>query len=102
MLCIDIDVVTPQINIRFNDTLSETFEYPNEEHALELYLAEHPHDTEDIVFLDNFGGGGESDDMESVDVIETPSTPRGNSDDDLLRSNPSLSSTGKNCQPAYK
>ncbi|XP_005113094.1 flocculation protein FLO11 [Aplysia californica] len=87
-----------KINIHFNDSVTETFEYPSEDHALELYLEEHPHDTADILFLEDFGGGGgdvgeSSDDTDTVDIIETPVTPRGNADDDLLKSNTALSSS---------
>ncbi|GFO49001.1 hypothetical protein PoB_007550600 [Plakobranchus ocellatus] len=91
-----------QVNIHFNDLRTETFEYPSEEAALEHYLEAHPHDTEDLVFLDSTGGGpGESSDdvddddrIETIDIFETPMTPRGNSEEDLLKSNTSLSSSG--------
>ena len=47
------------MNIRFSEVaVWETFEYPSEDLALQLYLEEHPADTEDVLFLDGFGGGG--------------------------------------------
>ncbi|CAG5135212.1 unnamed protein product [Candidula unifasciata] len=84
-----------KINIHFNDAKTETFEYPNEATALEHYLEDHPHEKDEILVLEDFtGGGNESSDEVQIDVYETPVTPRGSADDDLLKSNTSLAHAG--------
>ncbi|CAL1547405.1 unnamed protein product [Lymnaea stagnalis] len=75
-----------KVSIHFNDSKTETFEYPSEEWALEKYMNEHPNEPVDIVFLEENGGGGESsDDIEMSRV--------GN-EDETLKSNTSLSHSG--------
>ncbi|KAK6979847.1 flocculation protein FLO11 [Biomphalaria glabrata] len=79
---------TIKINIQFNDSKIETFEYPSEEWALEKYLEEHPNETADVIFLEDMNGES----AESSD--DGPETPRGFGNDDGLKSNTSLSSSG--------
>ncbi|KAK0065616.1 flocculation protein FLO11 [Biomphalaria pfeifferi] len=76
------------INIQFNDSKIETFEYPSEEWALEKYLEEHPNESADVIFLEDMNGES----AESSD--DGPETPRGFGNDDGLKSNTSLSSSG--------
>ncbi|KAK3766738.1 hypothetical protein RRG08_046034 [Elysia crispata] len=82
---------------------TETHEYPSEDSALQTYLEEHPNEPEDdVIFMDTSGGGlGESSDDKDEEEEEeggAPVTPRGGAghsgEDELLKSNTSLSSVG--------
>ncbi|XP_059150948.1 mucin-2-like [Physella acuta] len=80
-----------KVSIHFNDSKTETFEYPSEEYALEKYLEEHPNETAEILIFDTGSGdNGESSDDVGDDIMQTPRT----GEDEVLRSNTALSHTG--------
>lgn len=104
-------------NVQFSETISKTFEYPNEEQALEVYLADHPNEPKEldeqeqengILFLDGLGGGGgggvgessddadEYNDDESETTVDTPRREVGAEEN--LKSNPALSGSGTTLQ----
>lgn len=79
------------MSIHFNDSKTETFEYPSEEYALEKYLQEHPNETAEILIFDTGSGdNGESSDDVGDDMMQTPRS----NEDEVLRSNTALSHTG--------
>ncbi|CAG5118953.1 unnamed protein product [Candidula unifasciata] len=84
-----------KISIHFSHNITETFEYPSEEVALESYLQEHPHEKEEILILEEFsavnGESGESSDDVEIDVYLTPAA---SDSDSLLKSNTGLAHSG--------
>lgn len=66
-------------------------------------MEDHPHEKDEILVLEDFSvGGDESSDDVEIDVFETPVTPRGNADDDLLKSNTSMSHTGNYAEDIHR